>query len=280
MSSSGASPGKAYVGCSGWSYNHWRGTVYDSALRPKEWFSDYARRFSTVEVNNTFYRLPEASTFEAWRAQAPEGFVYSLKVNQYGTHRRRLREPEAWLPNFVERAILLGPTLGPNLVQLPPRWRRDTNRLGAFLEVATSASLTAPQPRAPLQSPPMRSPPLRWAVEFRDPSWLHEDTYQLLRQFKVALCVHDLLPDHPWLLTTNWAYCRFHGPNAIGPNANEPNAISQKYSGAYGPERLAKPASVLSEWQSQGCDVYAYFNNDEDGAAVRDATWLRERLGS
>ena len=213
---SGASPGKAYVGCSGWSYNHWRGTVYDSALRPKEWFSDYARRFSTVEVNNTFYRLPEAATFEAWRAQAPEGFVYSLKVNQYGTHRRRLREPEAWLPNFVERAILLGPTLGPNLVQLPPRWRRDTNRLGAFLEVATSASLTAPQPRPPLRSPPMRSPPLRWAVEFRDPSWLHEDTYQLLRQFKVALCVHDLLPDHPWLLTTNWAYCRFHGPNAIG----------------------------------------------------------------
>jgi uncharacterized protein YecE (DUF72 family) len=265
VSPSGVSPGKAYVGCSGWSYNHWRGTVYDSALRPKEWFSDYARRFCTVEVNNTFYRLPEGATFEAWRAQAPEGFVYSLKVNQYGTHRRRLREPETWLPNFVERAILLGPTLGPNLVQLPPRWRRDTDRLGAFLEVATSGSISAAQPQ----------PPLRWAVEFRDPSWLHEDTYQLLRQFKVALCVHDLLPDHPWLLTTNWAYCRFHGPNAIGPSA-----VSRKYSGAYGPERLAKPASVLSDWQGQGCDVYAYFNNDEDGAAVRDATWLRERLGS
>lgn len=273
MSNTGVSPGKAYVGCSGWSYNHWRGTVYDSALRPKDWFSEYARLFCTVEVNNTFYRLPEAATFEAWRAQAPVGFVYALKVNQYGTHRRRLRQPEAWLPNFVERAILLGPTLGPNLVQLPPRWKRDTDRLEAFLEVATSGSL------GPSTSP-LRWPPLRWAVEFRDPSWLHEDTYQLLRQYEVALCVHDLLPDHPWLLTASWAYCRFHGPTASGTSANDPNATSRKYSGEYGPEQLAKPASVLSEWQGQGCDVYAYFNNDEDGAAVRDAAWLRERLES
>jgi uncharacterized protein YecE (DUF72 family) len=262
MSPSVTSSGKAYVGCSGWSYIHWRGTVYDAALPSKEWFSEYARRFRTVEVNNTFYRLPEPSTFRAWRAQAPTRFVYALKVNQYGTHRRRLREPQAWLPNYVERAVLLGPTLGPNLVQLPPRWRRDTARLAAFLEVATSGGPGPTRLRWPKT--------LRWAVEFRDPSWLHEDTYQVLRQYGAALCVHDLLPDHPWLLTSDWAYCRFHGPHAL----------SEKYSGDYGPERLAKPAQMLEEWRGEGCDVYAYFNNDEGGAAVRDATWLRERLGS
>jgi uncharacterized protein YecE (DUF72 family) len=261
VSRSGASPGKAYVGCSGWSYAHWRGTVYDEALPSKDWFSDYARRFRTVEVNNTFYRLPAPATFEKWRHQAPEGFVYALKLNQYGTHRRRLREPQTWLPNYVERAVLLGPALGPNLAQLPPRWKRDTGRLGEFLAAATSGAVTTSG---------AAGQKLRWAVEFRDPSWLHEDTYSLLRHYGAALCVHDLLPDHPWLLTADWAYCRFHGPGAL----------SRKYEGEYGPERLAKPARALGDWLGQGRDVYAYFNNDQGGAAVRDATWLSERLGS
>ena len=256
MSSSGAARGRAYVGCSGWSYAHWRGTVYDASVRPKDWFQDYARRFCTVEVNNTFYRLPGPGTFDAWRAQAPDGFLYALKLNQYGTHRRRLREPQAWLGNFVERAVRLGPALGPNLVQLPPRWGRDLERLAAFLDVATSKDISPA--------------PLRWAVEFRDPSWLHEDTYRLLRQYKVALCVHDLLADHPWLVTSDWAYCRFHGPDAL----------QRKYSGEYGAKRLAKPAHIFSEWLGEGRDIYGYFNNDEGGAAVRDAAWLRDRLGS
>ena len=263
-----AARGEAYVGCSGWSYPHWRGTVYDPAMRQKDWFSDYARRFRTVEVNNTFYKLPEAATFSAWRAQAPAGFVFALKLNQYGTHRRRLREPRAWLGNFVERAVLLGPALGPNLVQLPPRWKRDTDRLAAFFETATSFDAGTSLKAGP--SGDAGPAALRWAVEFRDPSWLHEDTYQLLRKYKVALCVHDLLPDHPWLLTADWAYCRFHGPRAL----------DQKYTGDYGPERLAKPAHTLGQWQDEGFDVFAYFNNDEGGAAVRDATWLRHRLGS
>jgi uncharacterized protein YecE (DUF72 family) len=274
VSPSGASRGEAHVGCSGWSYSHWRGIVYDEDLAPKEWFADYARRFRTVEVNNTFYRLPEAGTFRAWLDQAPPGFVYALKLNQYGTHRRRLREPRTWLPNYVERALLLGPSLGPTLVQLPPKWRRDTARLEEFLEAATSGGTGPGTPRRPkaLRWPEtLRWPKtLRWAVEFRDASWLHEGTYEVLRHYKAALCVHDLLPDHPWLLTTDWAYCRFHGPAAL----------ERKYAGEYGPKRLAKPAQALSQWQDQGCEVYAYFNNDEGGAAVRDATWLSERLRS
>jgi len=248
--------GKAFVGCSGWSYPHWRGTVYDPRLKPREWFSAYARRFRTVEVNNTFYRLPAPPTFETWAAQAPPGFVYALKLSQYGTHRRKLREPENWLPTYAGRALLLGTALGPNLVQLPPRWKRDCGRLETFLQFATSDSCCPPS--------------MRWAVEFRDPSWLHESTYELLRRYNVALCAHDLLPEHPWSLTTNWAYSRFHGPAAL----------SDKYSGEYGPERLAGPAAALGSWLDQGCDVYVYFNNDADGAAVRDATWLSERLAS
>lgn len=266
LSRSAASRGKAYVGCSGWSYPHWRGIFYDEKLPTKEWFAEYARRFPTVEVNNTFYRLPEAATFRAWHDQAPGGFVYALKLNQYGTHRRRLREPGTWLPNYVERALLLGSNLGPTLVQLPPRWKRDTTRLAEFLEAATSGGPTAPGRPGALRWPRA----LRWAVEFRDASWLHEETYKVLRHYNAALCVHDLLADHPWLVTADWAYCRFHGPAAR----------ERKYASEYGPARLEKAAHTLSEWQDQGYDVYAYFNNDEGGAAVRDAGWLRERLGS
>ena len=109
----GLAPGHVYVGCSGWSYKHWRGTVYDPALKTTQWFEAYAHRFSTVEVNNTFYGLPAATTFTSWRAQAPAGFVFALKLNQFGTHRMKLRDPAGWLPTYVERALLLGTALGP-----------------------------------------------------------------------------------------------------------------------------------------------------------------------
>ncbi len=247
--------GQEYVGCSGWSYKHWRGTVYDPGLKTTEWFAAYASLFTTVEVNNTFYRLPGAATFTAWQAQAPRGFVFALKVNQFGTHRLKLREPARWLPTYVERALLLGNALGPNLVQLPPHWGRDRDRLEEFLQFAASGRFGAG---------------LRWAVEFRDPSWLHEEIFEVLRRHNAALCAHDLLPDHPWLLTADWAYSRFHGPGGL----------TGKYEGEYGPERLAEPARVLGSWQDQGCDVYAYFNNDAGGASVRDARWLKERLTS
>ena len=135
--------GQAYVGCSGWSYKHWRGSVYDPGLKTTEWFAAYARLFTTVEVNNTFYGLPGAATFTAWQAQAPRGFVFALKVNQFGTHRLKLREPARWLPTYVERALLLGNALGPNLVQLPPHWGRDRDRLEEFLQFATSGRFGA-----------------------------------------------------------------------------------------------------------------------------------------
>ena len=240
--------GRARVGCSGWAYRDWRGPVYPADAPQREWFSHYARRFDTVELNNTFYRLPTAAAVEGWRDQAPEGFCYALKVGRFGSHRKKLRDAASWLPRHLERVELLGPALGPNLLQLPPRWGRDVARLEEFLQVAP--------------------PHVRWAVELRDPSWLHDDVFDALARHDAALCVHDLLPGHPWIRTTDWAYVRFHGPDAV----------RRPYHGRYGGRRLWRVADRLAAWLAEGCDVYAYFNNDVGAAAVLDAEWLRARL--
>ncbi len=240
--------GRARVGCSGWSYKNWRGVVYPADAPARTWFSLYAERFDTVELNTTFYRLPAASTVESWAAQAPAGFTYAVKLGQFGSHRMKLRDAARWLPNHLDRVDRLGGSLGPNLVQLPPRWRRDVARLDEFLGVAPKA--------------------LRWAVELRDPSWLHDDVFATLARHGAALCIHDLLADHPWELTTDWAYVRFHGPRAL----------EAKYQGRYGGRRLWRTADRLAGWLGEGHDVYAYFNNDWDGHAAHDAAWLAGRL--
>ncbi len=242
--------GRAFVGCSGFSYQDWRGIVYPERLPARRWFEHYATLFDTVELNTTFYRLPAATTVEGWAAQAPPGFTYAAKLGAFGSHRMKLRDAASWLPNHLERVRLLGPSLGPMLVQLPPRWKKNVERLDQFLTVAGPSGL-------------------RWAVELRDPSWLADDVYEVLRRHGAALCLHDLLADHPWELTTDWTYVRFHGPDAL----------NQKYWGLYGPGRLAGPGNRLATCLEQGHDVYAYFNNDHQGHAVTDATWLRGRLG-
>jgi uncharacterized protein YecE (DUF72 family) len=222
--------------------------VYPPDLPARQWFSAYAELFDTVELNNTFYRLPPASTVDAWREQAPPGFLYAVKVGQFGSHRMKLRDPASWLRRHLERAQLLGEHMGPNLVQLPPRWRRNAERLDEFLAVAPAS--------------------VRWAVEVRDRSWLHDDVFDVLSRHGVALCVHDLLDDHPWMLTTDWVYVRFHGPEAT----------TRKYTGRYTGRRLRRWVDRLGECRDAGHDVYAYFNNDYDGAAVADARWLIDRL--
>ncbi len=241
--------GEVRVGCSGWVYGDWRGRVYPADAPQRTWFARYAERFDTVELNTTFYRLPSPSTVEHWADQAPEGFVYSPKLGQFCTHRKKLKDPETWLGNHLDRVRRLGARLGPNLVQLPPRWGRDVERLDAFLAAAPDD--------------------VRWAVEVRDRSWLHDDVFECLARHGAALCVHDLLTDHPWLRTTSWAYVRFHGPHAL----------DRPYEGRYGAGRLAPVAERLAEWRDAGTDVWAYFNNDREAAAVDDATWLRAELG-
>ena len=240
--------GEARVGCSGFSYKDWRGVVYPAEVPARAWFGVYAERFDTVELNTTFYRLPTVAAVESWAEQAPPGFLYAAKLGQFGSHRMKLRDAVTWLPNHLDRVERLGDHLGPNLVQLPPRWRRNVERLDEFLSVA---------PRH-----------IRWAVELRDPSWLHDDVFATLERHGAALCIHDLLANHPWERTTDWTYVRFHGPNAL----------QEKYYGLYGGRRLWRKAERLAAWLDEGCDVYAYFNNDWHGHAVTDAEWLRARL--
>jgi len=223
--------------------------VYPVDAPARRWFELYAQRFDTVEINNTFYRLPPPSTVEAWAAQAPPRFTYAVKLGQFGSHRMKLRDAASWLPNHLDRVQRLGPHLGPNLVQLPPRWRRNTERLDELLSVAPKN--------------------LRWAIELRDPSWVHDDTFAVLERHGAALCLHDLIEGQPWIRTTDWTYARFHGPDAL----------NVKYWGRYTGRRLWRTADRLRAWIDDGSDVYAYFNNDWHGHAVADATWLRERLG-
>ena len=241
------SGGRLRVGCSGWVYSDWRGTVYPMELPQRLWFTSYASRFDTVELNSTFYRLPTQSAVQRWAEQAPEGFAYAAKLGAFGSHRMKLRDAASWLPNHLDRICRLGAAMGPTLVQLPPRWRRDVSRLDDFLAVAPKS--------------------LRWAVEIRDPSWLHDDVYALLERHRAALCIHDLIEHHPWVRTTDWTYVRFHGPDAT----------THKYVGRYGGRRLWRPAERIAKWVEDGTDAYVYFNNDFGGAAVADAIWFRNR---
>jgi len=242
------STGALHVGCSGWDYKDWRGLVYPEDVRSKEWFAYYAERFDTVEINNTFYRLPNPETVEHWAERAPPGFVYAVKLGQFGSHRMKLRDAASWLPNHLDRVNRLGASLGPTLVQLPPRWHRNTERLDEFLTAA---------PREH-----------RWAVELRDPTWLHDDTFAVLERHGAALCLHDLLPDHPRVLTADWSYLRFHGPDAL----------NRKYWGRYTGRRLWRVADATRAWLDAGVDIYAYFNNDHQAHAVSDARWFRDRV--
>ena len=235
------------VGCSGWVYQDWKHAIYEGAPQT-EWFDRYAQTFDTVEINATFYRLPTVAIVERWAARAPRGFTFSPKLGQYCTHRKRLKDPDQWIGNHLDRVGRLGPHLGPNLVQLPPRWGRDVGRLDAFL---------ASTPRD-----------IAWAVEFRDRSWLHDDVFDCLARHGAALCLHDLIADHPWILTTDWTYVRFHGPDAI----------HQPYHGRYGPQRLAVASDRFRSWCESGVDVWAYFNNDWYANAWHDAVWLRDEM--
>lgn len=230
------------VGTSGYQYNHWRGRFYPEKLAKRRWFAHYAEHFDTVEINNTFYNLPNAETFDAWREQTPRGFVYALKYSRFGTHVKRLKDPETHLGVFTERAARLAGALGPILVQLPPNWRAVPERLDAFLDAA---------PRA-----------CRWAVEFRDPSWFDAPVYEILRRHNVPMCIHDMIDNHPREITADWVYLRFHGPRG-------------DYAGSYQPQALAGAARRIRAHLEEGRDVFAYFNNDAEGHAVENARDLR-----
>lgn len=242
------------IGCSGWNYRHWKGLFYPADLAASAWLRFYVSQFDTVEINATFYRLPEPGTFAAWREQTPDGFVMAVKGSRYLTHLKHLRDPEEPVRRLFEHAAPLGPRLGPVLYQLPGRLRLDLPRLVSFLDVLP-ASL-------PGDTGGHR---LRHTIEFRDPSWYVDEVFALLDDRGVALCRHDMpgsAIDAP--AVGPFSYVRFHG--ATG-----------RYQGSYDEAALDAWARRFADERRAGRDVYAYFNNDADGMAPRNARALRDR---
>ncbi len=233
------------IGTSGWIYPHWRGDYYPQDLPQKDWFGHYARDFDTVEINNTFYRLPEAKTFVHWGEVAPKGFLYTFKANRYITHLKRLKEPEASLEKFLDRIGGAGPALGPLLYQLPPRFPADSQRLENFLKAL---------PRG-----------LIHVFEFRDASWHSDEIRTLLQRYGIAFCIHDhgQSGGSPEWVTSGAVYLRFHGSSEAS------------YSGSYSDRFLSGQAGKIAGWLSAGKKVFVYFNNDIGGHAVRNALTLK-----
>jgi uncharacterized protein YecE (DUF72 family) len=234
------------IGTSGWVYRHWRGPFYPSDLPQKRWFEFYAQHFDTVEINNTFYRLPSEAAFDGWREQAPPGFVYALKASRFLTHVKRLKEPATPLENFLSRARRLGDHLGPILYQLPPNWHANLERLDKFLALLPHD--------------------LIHVLEFRDPSWLIEPVFELLTRHGVGFCIMSLPGvECPVRATAPTVYIRLHG-------------AEQTYASRYSLDQLREWAEIIRGFLAEGRQVFVYFNNDAWGYAVENARELRDRL--
>jgi uncharacterized protein YecE (DUF72 family) len=228
-----------YVGTSGWQYRDWRDTFYPHGLAQARWLRHYAERFRTVELNNSFYRLPPASSFERWRDETPRDFVMAVKASRFLTHLKRLRDPEGPVDLFMEGARHLGSKLGPVLLQLPPRFRVDAGRLAGALD------------RFPGD--------VRVAVEFRDDSWYTDAVHGVLEEHRAALCLADSPHRRtPEWRTAEWGFVRFHE----GTASPRP---------CYGEGALATWAERIARLWEPDQDVFCYFNNDHLACAIRDA---------
>lgn len=239
--------GKAWIGCSGFSYNHWaKGVFYPAQIPRKRWLEYYAGCFGTVELNVTFYRLPDPETFMGWGQRTPRDFRFTVKGSKFITHVQTLSVGRQVVDQFMERAGLLEDKLGPVLWQLPPGMEADKKKLEGFV------NLLAAYHRS------------RHAFEFRHESWFVEPVYKILREAGMTAVSADMprkLPeppdDFPFL------YLRKHGPPGCKP-----------YNGAYPGEALEQECNRVAKALGQGRDVYVYFNNDMGGHAPRNAQTL------
>lgn len=239
----------ARIGTSGWSYDHWDGVCWPPGTPPRDRLAHYAARFDTVELNASFYRWPRDASFAGWRTRLPEGFALALKAPRVLTHSKKLLDPESWLPRVTAGLHELGPRRGSFLVQLPPSLQRDDARLDHFLGALPDWFLPA--------------------VEFRHDSWLDDEVFSLLERRGAAFVVMSgaRLPC-ALRRTANDVYVRFHGPDH-----------DHLYAGSYSDADLGWWADRVREWESDGARVWAYFNNDGGGNAVRNAQRLKELLG-
>lgn len=237
-----------FVGTSGWSYQHWKNNFYPPHLKGKDWLAFYSKKFNTVEINSTFYRLPRKETLKAWKETVGKGFLFAVKLSKLITHTKRLKEVQGPLQTFLDLAQSLQDRLGPLLVQLPPGLRKDIPLLKEFLG--------------------QLGQPYQVAIEFRNTTWFDDEVFSLLEGVRAMFCWHDYGKLRvPRIATCDSIYVRLHGP-------------SGRYKGSY-PEEILK-ALAEDIWKTSPKRVYAYFNNDADGHAVQNAITfqglLKERL--
>jgi uncharacterized protein YecE (DUF72 family) len=235
-----------YIGTSGWHYDHWQDRFYPKTLTKAKWLEFYARHFTTVEVNNTFYRLPSETAFTTWHDSSPTNFTFAVKVSRFITHIKRLRNSEEAVDNFISRAKILAEKLGPLLYQLPPNMHRNDEILESFLS-------TLPQG-------------MKHVFEFRHQSWLEDKVFEILHKHNIGFCVFDMPSvSCPLVATADFAYIRFHGSTGL-------------YFSCYSDEELADWAKRLANLARNLEAIYIYFNNDAEAFAVRNAITLRRYL--
>jgi uncharacterized protein YecE (DUF72 family) len=239
---------KTRIGTSGWHYKHWVGRFYPDKTKPADMLKLYLEKFNTVEINNSFYRLPEEKTFENWSASVPGDFIFAVKASRYITHIKKLKDGRQGFERLQERIDVLKKKLGPVLFQLPPGWEYNGERLNEFINVLPSQ--------------------YQFAFEFRNHSWYNNETYDLLRKKNAAFVIYEL-EGHlsPIELTSDFAYLRLHGPGG-------------KYQGSYSDEKLKEWIKRFRSWGNNGIkDVYCYFDNDQNGYAAFNAQRMIEIYG-
>lgn len=234
-----------YIGTSGWHYDHWRERFYPKGLAKSGWLEFYSGHFSTVELNNSFYRLPSEKAFTNWRDSSPAEFKFAVKVSRFITHVKRLRDTADPVANFMSRARLLDEKLGPLLYQLPRSMKCDAQTLEDFLKILPADVLHV--------------------FEFRHGSWFDDRIFDLLRCYNVGFCIYDMPGFRtPLVTTSDFSYIRFHGSHSL-------------YSSCYSDEELQSWAQKIKELGVS--TVYAYFNNDVEGFAIKNALKLEDLLG-
>jgi len=236
------------VGTSGYHYKDWVGRYYPVGIKPGKMLEHYVQDFDTVELNNTFYQLPNESTFDTWRASTPRDFLFAVKGSRFITHMIKLKDAQRGLTNFLPRAERLRGKLGPILWQLPPGWKVNVERLEEFLSLL-----------------PRRH---RHTFELRNVTWLTDEVYEVLRRYNAAFCIYELAGyQSPIEITADWTYVRLHGPTHF------------KYQGSYSDAQLAEWAERIRGWSRKMKAIYVYFDNDDSAYAVDNAMTLRRMLG-
>ena len=238
--------GRLYIGTSGWKYAHWENLFYPADLKKRDQLNYYTSLFTTVELNNSFYRSPTPENFKSWNKEVPDDFVYTVKANRFFTHLKKLNVQREDLDRFLIKSSLFEKKLGAVLFQLPPIWKINVERFASFLSLLPKG--------------------MRFVFEFRNPTWYDERIYSLLRLHNCAFCIYELDAHlSPREVTADFVYIRLHGPG-------------EKYQGSYNKGTLKKWAKACMQWKGEGKDIFVYFDNDQLAYAPFNALMLKRML--